>query len=129
MARRLNRTLSDDHDGRQEERYVSYGDVYDWIRYLQSTKVYRVRLMVSVKYRVADGSYIPVCTLVIYRQTGTDWVTDRQASLAFGRQGDVLTLPAAAVRLMATESIHLEGLDEADESDDDLSAPPYHTPG
>ncbi len=128
MARRPNKAMPDNNDIRQEERYVSYGDVYDWVRYLQSTGVYRVRLMVSVKYRVADGSHIPVCTLVVYRQEGSDWVTERQASLSFGRAGDVLTLPAAAVRLMAIESVHLKGLDDGEELADDLTAPPYHTP-
>ncbi len=128
MAKRHFRTPSEDSDWRQEERYISYADVYEWIRYLQHTKVYRVRLMVSVKYRPQDDAYIPVCTLVIYKGQGDDWVTERQSSLSFGKQGDVLTLPAAAVRLMAVASAQLQGLDDDDEATEDHTAPPYHTP-
>ncbi len=128
MTKRHSRTPNDDNDWRQEERYVSYADVYEWVRYIQHTKVYRVRIMVSVKYRPTDNSYIPICTVVVYRTQGDDWVTERQASLSFGRLGDVVTLPAAAVRLMATESVHLQGLDDDDEEAEDLAAPPYHTP-
>ncbi len=128
MTKRHSRTPNEDNDWRQEERYVSYADVYEWLRYIQHTKVYRVRIMVSVKYRPTDDSHIPICTVVVYKKQGDDWVTERQASLSFGKQGDVVTLPAAAVRLLATESVHLQGLDDDDEATEDLAAPPYHTP-
>ncbi len=128
MGRRHFRTQNEDNEWKQEERYISYADVYEWIRYLQHTNIYRVRLMVSVKYRPQDDSYIPICTLVVYKVQGNEWVTERQASLSFGKQGDVLTLPAAAVRLMAVESTHLRGLDDDSEAAGDLTAPPYHTP-
>ncbi len=128
MTKRHSRTPNGDDDWRQEERYVSYADVHEWVRYVQHTKVYRVRIMVSVKYRPTDNSYVPICTVVVYKTQGDAWVTERQASLSFGRLGDVATLPAAAVRLLATESVHLQGLDDDDDAAEDLAAPPYHTP-
>ncbi len=128
MAKRHFSKPDEDSDWRQEERYISYADVYEWVRYIQHTKVYRVRLMVSVKYRPQDDAYVPVCTLVVYKMQGDEWVTERQSSLTYGKQGDVLTLPAAAVRLMAVVSAQLQGLDDDDGTEEDLAAPPYHTP-